>query len=238
MTRLTNKQLLRSKKLFGDNCQLFFPCDEGSGTVITDVMNGFSVTAAGAEWADAHACKLTVADYDLAANYNLLDLKDKHLLFVHAYKAFTSSAFGIFSLQNLAAPTRTYSISGGAGFAVNDTSGTQTVATVGTPGTGDRILAGTWNPVNGEVKSYEGVDGAAPALVNTEVANAARLAVDSGLYSCSISVNTVGFEQGSYGMAVFAFSDGIPTDILAALAHFSKQWRDGKPEGWKPWITL
>jgi len=238
MTRLTNEQLLRGEKQFGANCVAFFPCNEGSGTTITDIMSGLVIADAGGTWADAHAFKLLVSDYDNSANYNLLDVANKHLLFVHSFKVFTSSAFGIFAIGNITGNNdRVYTMSGGSGFTVNDDSGPETAAAFGTPGTGDYLLAGTWNPVTGDVSSYEGVDGAAPALVNSSTANAARLALDGVIGNLEMTVNTVA-DQATYGIAIYAFEDGIPSDMLSALAHFSKNWRKGRKETWSAWKNV
>lgn len=238
---LTNKQLLRSKKLFGPNCKAFFPCDEGSGTSITDIMNGVTIVDSGMTWADAHGAKCGEADYDNAANYNLIDIKDKYLLMVHVYTVVTSAAFGIFSLNNKSAPTRIYSLSAGSGALVNDSSGAATSAAFSANASAGQVqlLAMTFDPVTGVLNSYDAENGATPALVNTDTANAARLALDGGLYDYEIVINTDGaFSQITHGTAVFAFANGLPSDIVDALSHFNKYWPLGRKEGWADWVNL
>jgi hypothetical protein len=231
---LTHKQLVNKC----NPCKIFFKANEGAGTTITDLASGLKVVDAGMTWAEANTSTLGIAAYDNSDNYDLLDLAGKHLLLIHCFKVNTASSFANFTISDKAATTRLYAMSGGGGFQVNDTSGAATTAVFGTPGTGVYLQAGTWNPVTGVANAYEGVDGAAPVLTGTDTANAARLAVSDVIGDFTITVNTAGFDQDTYAMALFAFDTGIPSDLLTALAAFSTGWQTSVKSLWTPWNDI
>ena len=240
----TGKMNMARPAFIGSKAQLFWPGppNAGSGTVITDIVNGATITDASAVWTTAQAFDFLQADtVDSGITAGMVggqanDTGSTAYLLAICFGVVTSSAFGVISLQDNGGITQSISISGGSGFAINDTTASQTAALYNTPtASGTMVLAGSYVPSTGAVASYDGVDGGAVSQVNTATAAAARIAAgfrfaDTTKLACGSFTR-----QNIYGIIMLRFYDGLPSTTEADLTEIGVNWPMGHkvlPTSW------
>lgn len=223
---------------------------EGSGTTMTDLVNGMPLTVSGTTWDEAHAFTgdLNSQLFDTGVNGSVIqgawdgnrNIPDVAYLWMHCFKANTSDQFGIVGLSAGTDPDphKVLNLSGGTGPEIEDV-----YATTSTPinlGGGDGDIAfhaGSYVPSTGYLVAYGGLNGG--AVEEKSNTTASQEVIDDPFrfdYSnLNVFYNTQNFPQSTYGYAVFRFADGVRSDSLEAMTWMSQQWALGHKYIWNPW---
>ena len=219
--------------------KLFFANLEGSGSISTDSVTGQTVTTNGDDWTTAFAHKHGHdSDSDMVT---LSDLGTKDLLICHAFDINNLSTFAQFSLREETSREGKFALGLGFGALVNFT-GVDTEEDVlgftGIESSGKYMLAASIKDST-TLKLYCG-------LSSASVVEDASRTLDKALGlpffahpdGVDIRWNSTFFPQATYGSALFAFSNGLPSDVPAALDWMLNQWIAGNKAIWPAWADL
>ena len=206
---LTNKQRTHGNGVFapdyiGDNCEMFFPFDEGSGTVLRSVVNGYEYTKAGIDFTVPHAVKGNFAGTDRSDSVVLTPKVNKHVVMFYLSTVDINSSVNTFNLGGQTSFILSLQLNN---VSVNSSLAASVSLTPDTIVTTDTVMAAlTFNKDTGEAKLLNGINGAV-VLADTQDASAHLPA-----YGDMTDIITLGtFTMSSYGAAVL-FTDSLPTD--------------------------
>ena len=189
---LTPRLRTAGKDYIGSNCSMFFPMDEGSGDTITDLVKGYQFEKAGSVFTTPHAIKQSWLAGDRNDSLTLTSDATKHLLFFLVGQVDLSAGAFTFSLGT----STSFSLGlNASSFNINSSlvdpalNPVISVAMDTIVSTDVVLVAGTLNKDTGEIRSYNGINGAV-VFANTDDASghipvyssmANNLALGSGL---------------------------------------------------------
>ena len=162
---ITPKQRTAAKDFIGSNCEMFFPMDEGSGDIITDIANGYQFTKATIDHTLPHAVTQNFGNADRSGSKTLAIDGKKHILVFMVGKVLVNNT--LFNIS-FGSPTDFNLNLSGAGFGSTSSAGASTAAAMATIAANDIVLiAGTFNKDTAELRSYHGLNGATVLNENT-----------------------------------------------------------------------
>ena len=242
MSILTHKMRVNRAETYSDNVRLLWlgPPDDASGTTITDHIQGAELTDSSAVWTTAHAVDFLTSNDEISVDGDLVfddgtDGADvAYCIFISA-NVVTSAAFCNLAFNDTGS-AKTISLTGGTGLQVNDSTGSPTTASIGTPpASGDVILAGTIVNATGALETFKGEGGGTVSSQSTATMGAARIAYGltfNGNLFVAVSAST---RQHIYGMGVIRFPNGLPSTLTTDLQTLGVDFARGHkylPAGW------
>jgi len=162
MSILTHKMKTARKDYFGSNCKFFMPMNEGTGTTVTDLASGVACTSASIAHDTPHAISGNISISDQSAG-TVPQLTGAHLLMYCVGIPITNAAFFTWALGK-ATTGFNPSLSGSVGSINSPAGAAVTAAFAGVTATQTAMLAFTFNNSTGELRSYQGVNGAGVAF--------------------------------------------------------------------------
>ena len=175
MSILTHKMKTARKDYLGDNCKLFFPFNEGSGTQVADIVGGVKTTFDSATYNVPH----TITGHQFTTGSAAPDegvmptiSKGKHIIALTSGVIPTGGA--AFAAVNFGSTLTTNAgIELTASGTVSNAGVVQTSVSFGTLNTGDKaIRCLTFNNSTGELRAYSGISTGSVAFANTADASA------------------------------------------------------------------
>lgn len=217
MSILTHTMKTAKKDYLGENAKIFFPFNEGSGSVFTNIVDGMTITGLSPTHAVPHAATFytgTSASAPTSGSLPSVPAGKSVIVFV-------VNIIDISSSQNVVQIGNTASGTGfgmTASFVINKSgTGSISAAFSATDTSGQsRLRGGTWNGVTGELRSYSGINAGSVAFDNTEDAFGFVGSLDlDNLIQVGSSAS---FIPDFYGLAMLIVDD-LPeeTDLLEFL---------------------
>ena len=227
MTILTQTMVTERKDYAGDNLKLFFPFNEGEGTLFTDIIGGVSFSESGALHTVPHAVTLAtgVISGSPVSTGTIPKVKSgESLIIVAAHKVNVGSNFNAIGFGSTVSGKIGISLTNVVNFN-NGGFNTSAAMSVGTAGQ-THLRAGTFNGVTGELRGYEGLNGGSVANTGTADASAHLGAID---FPDTIIVgDNNSFNPDVYGFAFFTVNI-LPAeaDLLSYLDTMYSSWTRG-----------
>ena len=155
---ITPKMRTSNKDFIGSICEILFPMDESSGDTITDIASGYQMTKAGSVYSVPHAVKNSWNNSNRSDSVVLSKPADTHILIFAVGivdLAFTSFAvaIGASAVFSIIIDDVKTQITSSAGSAI--TENFDTIAN-----TNEILIAATFNKNTGELRLYNGINGA------------------------------------------------------------------------------
>lgn len=226
MSILTPKMTLARRENVPASCVMWFPCAEGSGNDIADVVGGIILTDNATAGHDVpHAIEFVhTGDIETGVAPSLAAGKSVVMLDV-CIPGTLGSAGGAFNL--LGEVTTAYLGVSGSGFVVRKSGQTATVANFQTlTATEKFVRVGTFDGATGLVSAYSGNDGVACALDNTAdgVVHIGGITPSSGW-----SLGDTGVNDGKFYGMLWLYCDTLPSaeTLLAAADWAYVNWTNG-----------
>lgn len=226
MSILTPKMALARKENVPASCVMWFPCAEGSGNDIADVVGGIILTDNATAGHDVpHAIEFVhTGDIETGVAPSLAAGKSVVMLDV-VIPGTLGSAGGATNL--IGDSTNAYIGIQSTGFGVKKEGQTATIAAFQTlTATEKFVRVGTFNGATGLISSYSGNDGSACAADNT-----ANGAVHVGGISLSDTwlMGDVGVGDGKVYGSLWIYCDTLPDEdtLLAAADWAYVNWTNG-----------
>lgn len=234
MSIVTNK-MKTAREDYGSNVKLWFPCNDGSGNIITDLVNGITISdATSATHNEPHAVSiLTSANVSVPGLANIRVPKQGALMVMQ--KVSTSFALTTCILGNSASSAQLVLSGASASMSSSGATYTATGSMAGTvAATNVHCAAMAWNTAN--LYTYEGINGAA-ALVDTDALGAGMIAaLASGFNLTPYATLNSAFKSDLYGILLLDFSnDGLPSDLLTGINWMRSKWVAGRKEIYPEW---
>lgn len=237
MTIRTNKMLAARTDHYGPSCKLWFPCNEGSGNTITDLIAGVVIPdAATAEHNEPHAISLLTAVGVTGTGISGLQIPAVGM----ALAVFKAHAITILSTITLGAASTTGILLGTASNSISTNSNMESNAPVTAVNAGDYIIhAIAWDATH----AYTYFDAAATKAaiaVTLEASGAMNAAVAAGLprnFDNSVTISSVN-PIDLFGLALFDFGTALPSDLLTGIQTMSANWLKGEKTLYAPWADL
>ena len=210
------------------SCKFWFPCNEGSGNTITDIISGIVLTdAATAEYAVPHAVNIHQQTKSSITAGTIPDLpNNKSLLFIHALESGLAGATGAnLFFGDLAVSGFGVSASQ-SNFLIKSTGVAATTCAFGAIANNQTyIRVSTYNGVTGLITTYSSSNKDAAALDNTADASAH---LGNITISDEFVIGSVTGDGEQYGSAAY-YVDTLPSsaDILSAINWMVANWAVG-----------
>ena len=228
--RLTNKMKRYRDQLSAENsnCKVWFPCDEGDGQIITDVIGGITETDSGgiATHDEPHA--ITFGKSLAAPTSGEYPALKENLLLVLSQKVVTIEAFVALTLGG----DKKVSVNHGQAVAQYSTGVvSQTVSSAIGSASGD-ILTVACAVIGGTIYHYYSINGAGITSNGSADASDFINAFSDGVPTLTnlSAISSIGARQHLYSMSLFTFDQGEFTqaEIIAALNEIDGNWPAGK----------
>lgn len=226
MSILTPKMTLARKENVPSSCVMWFPCAEGSGNDIVDVIGGITLTDnVAAEHTTPHAIQIVHTGAIEAGTPPSLAAGKSVVMLDVCIPGTLGSAGGASNF--LGDATTAYLGVVGPGFGVKKSGQTATVANFQTlTATEKFVRVGTFDGATGLVSAYSGNDGVACALDNT-----ADGAVHIGGITppSNWSLGDTGIGDGKVYGSLWLYCDTLPDEatLLAAADWAYVNWTNG-----------
>lgn len=228
MSILTNKMMTASKRNISPACKIWFPCNEGSGSTMTDIVGGVVLTDAGAAYATPHAITSIVST---ATSGTLSIPAGKHVYMLYGSLVVTAGLNKC--LIGTAAGAR-LSIAGTGSHSVEDDDGNEATDTATAFTDAQEAFVGLYlNGLTGDLTTYESINGAGMSA-NTTVAASVTGSLTMDL-TAGFKLNQA-TDSDTYGIAVWAF-DSAQADVVTAFEWMRVAWTAGRKEHYPAWAT-
>ena len=210
------------------NCKVWFPCDDGSGTTITDAIGGVVETDSSTTHNAPNAVTFGKSSGSVTSGA-YPELKENFLLVV-SQKVVTSESFVTCTLGSA---TNVVVNSGFASCDYDNTSGNDAATVTSALGSVDGDIVTTACAVIGDsIYHYGSINNAGIAQNATADASGFTAAFSEGnpvLEAASI-LFSIAVRQHVHGIALFTFDKGefTTTEIIAALDEIDSNWPNGK----------
>lgn len=234
MSLLTHRMKTARSDYYGANCQSWFPCEKGSGNLITDKITEATVSdTTAALYTTANAVTLLSTTSGAAANLAKASLKKYGVALMEmkltTIAALSSVTFGLSSDGN-------YGILLSASSCMLQVGSIQKagapVASAGAVAGDTVVVAAAWDTINLYV--YSGKNGDATLELTSALPAGLSTALPRALSpNMSVQITT---QAPLYGAALFGFTDGLPTDVLTQINWMRQRWLVGDkvlPASWK-----
>jgi len=217
----------------GANCKMWMPFNEGSGTSFGDLAGGISSQVDGsAAHTIANTVTMGVAN---TTETQMPTIGEKVWVLVYMEQVVQSVSFCTMSMGTGSASDQKISVT--ESFAAVDEGATiyQTTASSSASVGNDVFVAATSDLST--LTHYRGINGGTVAAVNTVdiTASGNNIVFDD---SSSVLIGSTAFRQHVYGVALFAFSDGLPSDLVEGLQWMQDQWLQGHKTIYPGWKNL
>ena len=213
----------------GSNCKLWFPCDELSGTTVTDSLNGAVVTDASAAFTELNAVSFGQSAAAPSSGSIAVKLKPNFLL-VTCQKIVTSEAFVSLKIGSTIFAQVTSGIAScdyGLGAGNNAITASTAIGSVN----GD-ILTAAAAVIGDTIYHYDSINQAGIAVNASADASGFTAAFSDGnpTLDNNATIHSIAIRQHVYGMALFTFDkdEFTTTEIVAALNEIDNNWPNGR----------
>ena len=234
MSIRTNKMLTARSRVYGNPCKMFFPCNEGSGNTITDLIAGVAVSdATTATHSVPHAISILSASGVTGTGITNLQIPKVGMV-MSVLKAHAITALSYITLGN-SANTGILMTSISNALAANGNVEANTPVTV--PASGDYVIhAVAWNATHGYCY-FDAAATKAALAVTLEASSAITAGTTAALprtFTDELTLSSVN-KIDLFGIALFDFGTALPSDLLTGIQTMAANWLNGEKTLYAPW---
>jgi len=231
MESITNKMATYRQYNNGGACKLFWPCNEGSGDTLTDKVNGIVLTdTATAEHTEPHAVGFVSASLASVTGLDQVSIGATGAALV-CLKVGTSFALSDLKIGRVDIGVG-LEMSGASTLLHLSSFGSVGGTCPGTAAAGDVMSVGmAWDSTS--LFTYYGEDSDL-SLVDTDAFGTLSTTLPLNFTANASVMNAVA--SSIYGIAVWDFDSGVPSDVLTAFNWMKDHWTQGDKilyPGWK-----
>jgi len=210
------------------NCAVWFPCDDASGTTLTDAIGGAVITDASAAHNEPHS--VTFGKLAGANTSGVFPVLKENYLIVLCQKTVTSEAFATVIFGSGINAKVAYNLSS-CNYGAGSGNSAITVSSAAGSVSGETLTVG--GAVIGDtIYHYGSVAGAGITEIDAGDASGFTAAFSAGnpTIDANVTLGTPAVRQHIYGVALFTFDKGEITtaQAIAALNEIDGNWPAGK----------
>jgi len=240
MAILTQKMVTAKKAYMGGNCKTFFPFNEGSGTLLGEIVDGDSITDSGATHLIPHtisAYSVTTVDSSVAMN------PKKSWVVAYQRKIVGLTIFDSLSLGGAGSGVQKVTMDQNGGDILVSNSSIGTISdTATTWAAGDICFTAiAYDAATGIATFYDTKDAGSLSTGNSVDISAGKgveFRSNTPPSVLGVSFSSASSRQDNYGIAFHIFDDVLPSDLTVALKWLSDNWAKGHKQTYPGWKDL
>lgn len=239
MSIRTTKMVTSDQYNISPACKVWFPCNEGSGDTITDLISGIVIPdSASAEHDAPHA--VTIISTEASSSPIISIPAGKQIVVLYGSQTVASGTLNKFTLGDISGTriactgsvgSSTVQFEDDDNVEVKDDAGLLTQVA-----TQNCFIAGHLNGVTGDLTSIDSVNNSAMAA-NTPITGSCDGSFTIDPTESGDAAISVATPQHIYGYAIWAF-DTVPSDLVAGLEWMRAAWTAGRKEHYPGWAAL